>query len=222
MLARRIAWITLVGALALSVAAQVAYTYMHAGPSGPSAGRLAASTSWPVLTLLAVEIAIRTPWPTQLFWQLVRWVGVGGVGAVAAIVSYAHMSGLLAAYGESRIVSTLGPLAVDGLLLTAAAALVACERSATSRESSVPSAAPILKSAGTPAVGEGLSPVAVKRIAQVTEAIKSGDIKPKPSAEAIRTRWGGAAAISRTVRDAVADVTPDSPPERADSACQAA
>lgn len=220
---RRCAWVTLVGALALSVAAQLAYACMHAGPSGPSVGRLVGSTSWPILTLLAVEIAVRTPWPTAWVWQLIRWVGVGGVGAVAAIVSYAHMSGLLRAYDEPEIVAALGPLAVDGLLLTAAAALVACERDANAPEPTAPSVsapAPTIESAVPPVAGEGLSPVAAERIAQVTAAIKAGEIEPKPTADAIRARWRGAAKIARQVRDAVADVTPDSSPEHADSAYQ--
>jgi hypothetical protein len=47
------------------------------------------------------------------------------VAIVAAFVSYRHQSGLLAHYGEERIVAFLGPLAIDGMMIMAAGALYA-------------------------------------------------------------------------------------------------
>jgi hypothetical protein len=44
---------------------------------------------------------------------------------VAATVSYRHLSGLLHFYGEEAITATIGPLAVDGLMVMATAALLA-------------------------------------------------------------------------------------------------
>ena len=41
------------------------------------------------------------------------------------MVSYRHLSGLLAFYGEDGITSTVGPLAVDGLMVMATGALLA-------------------------------------------------------------------------------------------------
>ena len=47
------------------------------------------------------------------------------VAFVAALVSYRHLSGLLAFYGEEPIVCVLGPLAVDGLMVMATGAILA-------------------------------------------------------------------------------------------------
>src|SRR3712207_8822817 len=53
---------------------------------------------------------------TTLFrsrWTLLRFVGLLPVASVAAFVSYQHLAGLLAHYGEDPLTATLGPLAVD-------------------------------------------------------------------------------------------------------------
>lgn len=127
---RATARLTLVSTLILSIAAQIAHAFAIAGAHGPSWGALVESTAWPLLTLAAVEIAVRTPWGQHWSWQVIRWAGVGGVALVAAIVSYVHLSGLLRHYHEPEIVCLIGPLAVDGLGLSAAAALIACDRAA--------------------------------------------------------------------------------------------
>ena len=49
---------------------------------------------------------------------------VAPVAAVAAFVSYRHLSGLLGHYGEETLIAHLGPLAVDGLMVMATAALL--------------------------------------------------------------------------------------------------
>lgn len=53
---------------------------------------------------------------------------VAAVATVAAVISYWHMSGLLAARGEDPINAHLGRLAVDGLMVIAAAARLATTR----------------------------------------------------------------------------------------------
>lgn len=108
-----------------SVAANVAHAYVH---GSPAIGAVVASVLWPVMVVVAVELLISTPWPSGWTWAVTRFVGVGLVGVVAAVVSYRHMSGLLAAYGEDHIVSGLGPVAVDGLMVMATASLVAVRR----------------------------------------------------------------------------------------------
>ncbi|MFE9204265.1 hypothetical protein [Micromonospora sp. NPDC007230] len=47
---------------------------------------------------------------------------------MAALVSYRHLSGLLGHYGEDAVTVTVGPLAVDGLMLMATGALLATGR----------------------------------------------------------------------------------------------
>ena len=56
------------------------------------------------------------------------WAVMLPVASVAAIVSYRHLSGLLAFYGEDTITATIGPLAVDGLMVMATGALLATTR----------------------------------------------------------------------------------------------
>jgi hypothetical protein len=108
-----------------SVAANVAHAYVH---GSPAVGAVVASVLWPVMVVVAVELLISTPWPAGWTWAVTRFVGVGLVGVVAAVVSYRHMSGLLTAYGEDHVVSGLGPVAVDGLMVMATASLVAVRR----------------------------------------------------------------------------------------------
>jgi hypothetical protein len=80
---------------------------------------------WPVFLFVAVEILARTSWPHGWSWHLLRWAGLVPVAGVAAFVSYRHLSGLLAHYGEDGIVTIVGPLAVDGLMIMATGALIA-------------------------------------------------------------------------------------------------
>ena len=79
---------------------------------------------------VAVEILARVVWPHGWSWGFVRWAGLLPVAGVAAFVSYRHMSGLLAHYGEEPVVYYIGPLAVDGLMIMATAALMAGGRAA--------------------------------------------------------------------------------------------
>ncbi|MGL4745025.1 MAG: hypothetical protein ACRCYX_12505 [Dermatophilaceae bacterium] len=127
--ARRVAWATVVVAGGLTIAAQVAHVYVV--DVRPSVGAVVASVAWPVLTLAALELMLRVPWPSGLPWQATRLGGVGGVGLLAAVASYTHVSGLLIHYGEGPVVAYAGPIAIDGLLLMAAVALIACGRADT-------------------------------------------------------------------------------------------
>jgi len=135
---RGIAYLGLLVGIGASIAANVAHSYVPpgcshvtigtpCGPPGwsPPTGAVISAVFWPVALLLALEILARVPWPAGGWWQLVRWGGLVPVAAVAAIVSYLHMSGLLAWYGESPLTYTIGPLAVDGLMVMSAGALLA-------------------------------------------------------------------------------------------------
>jgi hypothetical protein len=116
---------------AVSVAANVAHSYVRpeagwpAGATGPEPGAVGAAVFWPVALLVAVEILARITWPEGWRWTAVRFGGLLPVALVAAFVSYRHLSGLLAHYGEDGMTSHVGPLAVDGLMVLATAALLA-------------------------------------------------------------------------------------------------
>jgi len=113
----------------VSVAANVAHSYVPpaGAPAGwrPQPGAVVGTVFWPAALLVAVEILARTIWPARVRWVVLRWLGLIPVAAVAAFVSYRHLSGLLAFYGEDPLTTTLGPLAVDGLMVMATGALVA-------------------------------------------------------------------------------------------------
>jgi hypothetical protein len=118
----------LVGA-GVSVAANVAHSYVPPAAASPGwsphTGAVVGAVFWPVALLVAIEVLARVAWPVGGRWLLVRFGGLGPVATVAAVVSYRHLSGLLSFYGEDAITATVGPLAVDGLMVMATGALLA-------------------------------------------------------------------------------------------------
>lgn len=119
---RVIAWLAFTTGITVSVAANV----LHADVAGDAtSAELAGAAFWPLALMLAVEVLTRITWPAGWQWSLARFGGVGLVGGVAAILSYRHMAGLLSTWGEDQWNAHLGPLAVDGLMLISATALLA-------------------------------------------------------------------------------------------------
>jgi len=114
---------------AVSIAANVAHSFLPPNDASthwtPEPGAVVGAIVWPVFLFIAVEILVRTVWPRGWSWGLLRFAGLLPVAGVAAFVSYRHLSGLLAHYGEEPIVQVIGPLAVDGLMIMATAALYA-------------------------------------------------------------------------------------------------
>lgn len=123
---------------AVSVLANVAHSFVPAQPTGvtdeawrtlanaePQPFAIGLAAFWPAALLLAIEVIARVDWPDHWRWALVRWGGVTPVAAVAAVVSYRHLSGLLHWYGEDPVTVGIGPLAVDGLMVVSTGALLA-------------------------------------------------------------------------------------------------
>jgi hypothetical protein len=86
---------------------------------------VALAAVWPVFLFIAVEILVRIVWPAGKVWLVLRFGGLTPVAGVAALVSYRHLSGLLAHIGEEDLVVLAGPIAVDGLMLMSTCALIA-------------------------------------------------------------------------------------------------
>lgn len=113
----------------VSIAANIGHSFIV--PTGapadwtPEPGQVVSAIVWPVFLFIAVEILARIAWPSGRIWKLIRWGGMLPVTLVAGAVSYQHLSGLLRHYGEDSFVSTVGPLAVDGLMVMATAAILA-------------------------------------------------------------------------------------------------
>ena len=118
---------TVLGAV-VSIGANVLHSYVPpdqaAADWAPQVGAIVGSIFWPLGLLVALEILTRVEWPDERLWTAVRWGGLVPVAVVAAVVSYRHMSGLLAYWGEDRVTQLIGPLAVDGLMVLASGALL--------------------------------------------------------------------------------------------------
>lgn len=112
---RRWAYAAMLIMLTLSVAGNLSHTFLV----NPAAGGRAQTYAvmWPLLVWFGVELFARIPWRNKRSHSAVRWGGVMGPALIAGIVSYNHLSGLLKADKEDWIVYTIGPLAVDGLML---------------------------------------------------------------------------------------------------------
>lgn len=136
---------------AVSIAANVAHSFIppHNAPATwtPEPGAVVGAIVWPVFLFIAVEILARVLWPRGGGWQLMRWGGLLPVTVVAAFVSYRHLSGLLAHYGEEPIVYLLGPLAVDGLMVMATGALMATGRQRSTETATTTTPVPVTAAA---------------------------------------------------------------------------
>lgn len=119
-----------------SIAANVAHSFVQPRPDGwvpvkdwsPEPGAVIGAMFWPIAVLVAVEILARVDWPAGRRWVALRFGGLLPVALVAAFVSYRHLSGLLDHWGEDDLTVAFGPLAVDGLMVVATAALLAIGR----------------------------------------------------------------------------------------------
>jgi outer membrane biosynthesis protein TonB len=156
-----------------SVAANIAHSFVPPAAAAvdwsPKTGAVIAAMFWPVALFVATEILTRVAWPSGWTWQLLRWAGMLPVAAVAALVSYRHLSGLLAFYGEDQFGSVLGPLAVDGLMVIATGAILA---TGTSR--------PTNKSVSAPAAP---SHITVPVLAPTLPAVPTPVTAPEPASE---------------------------------------
>jgi len=134
----------------VSIAANVAHSYVpptDASPGWtPPAGAVVSAFFWPIFLFVALEILARTRWPKGWGWYALRFLGLLPVAIVAGVVSYRHLAGLLTFYGEDPLTATIGPLAVDGLMVVATGALIA---TSTHRTTHSPTAAATVD---TPAV----------------------------------------------------------------------
>jgi hypothetical protein len=141
----------------VSIAANIAHSFVPPGGSPvdwtPKGGAVIGAVFWPVALFVATEILTRVAWPQGRVWWLLRWAGMLPVAAVAALVSYRHLSGLLGFYGEEPLVCVLGPLAVDGLMVMATGAILATSQPTHTATVSVPAAPDItVGAAPTPTV----------------------------------------------------------------------
>jgi len=171
---------------AVSVAANVAHSYVPPATAGsdwtPPAGAVIGAVFWPLALFVAVEILARVAWPADRRWWLLRFAGLVPVAAVAAGVSYGHLSGLLSFYGEASWTAAVGPLAVDGLMVMATGALIA-----TGRVNSAPGMT-------AKAVAE---PVKVTPNPTSVDVSGTGKVTPEKAVQRVRPRPASAMKVAR-------------------------
>jgi hypothetical protein len=106
--------------LTLGVAASVTANILHARPNLISQ----AIAAWPPLALLlTVELISRVP-VNRRSLSTVRLITTVAISAIAAWISYWHMAGVVARYGETGPSPYLMPFSVDGLIIVASICLV--------------------------------------------------------------------------------------------------
>ncbi|GAB1693776.1 DUF2637 domain-containing protein [Krasilnikovia sp. M28-CT-15] len=116
---RRVRW-AVRATLLLGVAASVVANILHA-LENPISQAIAA---WPPLALLlTVELISRVPVHRRSL-AFTRLVATATIAGIAAWVSYWHMAGVAARYGETGASPYLLPLSVDGLIVVASICLV--------------------------------------------------------------------------------------------------
>ncbi|MDG4807626.1 DUF2637 domain-containing protein [Micromonospora sp. WMMD1120] len=143
--------------LALGVAASVTANILHA-QANPISQAIAA---WPPLALLiTVELVTRVPVHRRSLGAI-RVVAASAIAAIAAWISYHHMVGVVARYGETGTVPYLLPLSVDGLIIVASVSLVelaARRREAERQPHAVPTEAPTAPSPAERAAAASVEP----------------------------------------------------------------
>lgn len=116
---RRLRW-AVRATLALGVAVSVTANVLHARDELIAQ----AIAAWPPLALLiTVDLVSRVPIHRRALGA-VRIVATFAIAAIAAFISYGHMAGVAAKFGESGLVPYLLPLSVDGLVVVASVSLV--------------------------------------------------------------------------------------------------
>jgi hypothetical protein len=112
---------------AVSIAANVLSTFIRPDDQPeswtPHLGAVVGAVWWPVSLFLALEVLVSSRWGSSRWWLALRLCATAPVAAVAAFVSYQHLSRLLDSWGEDSFTVGFGPVAVDGLMVVCSAAL---------------------------------------------------------------------------------------------------
>lgn len=116
---KRIGW-AVRAVFALGIAASLAGNVLHAESNVISQ----AISAWsPLALLLTVELISRIP-TRRGAASIARMAATALIAGIAAWVSYWHMAGVAAEYGETGAAPYLLPLSVDGLIVVASVSLV--------------------------------------------------------------------------------------------------
>lgn len=203
---KRIRW-AVRATLILGVAASVTANVLHARQN-PIAQAIAA---WPPLALLlTVELISRVPIHRR-WLAAVRVVATATIAGIAAWVSYWHMAGVAARYGEEPMAAHLIPLSVDGLVVVASVCLVELGgrlRETTKIEALVPALGtptptvePAKTAAAEPMIAQVTAPAEPTNPAPVDEAGPRRPTRAEIEAERAARRADALAALARPEAD---------------------
>lgn len=146
---RGITRFTLIATLVISVIANITHA-VRADSDVTLWLRVPGAAVWPLLSFLAIEIIVRVEWRSVFSHYFARFF-VLGPAVPAIIVSYEHQSSLLTMMGEGALVSTIGPLAIDGLMIGCTLALLFTRASGLEPKFAVSAeAAPVLAESEIP------------------------------------------------------------------------
>ncbi|SDY46787.1 Protein of unknown function [Micromonospora pattaloongensis] len=177
---RRVRW-AVRATLALGVAASVVANILHARDN-PISQAIAA---WPPLALLlTVELISRVP-VHRRHLAVTRFVATATIAGIAAWVSYWHMAGVAARYGETGASPYLLPLSVDGLIVVASICLVElggriAAAQAENRAGTPVTAVQAESGTATPVTATGGAPAAVVPPAATPEPLPAATAPPEP------------------------------------------
>ncbi|GIJ53223.1 DUF2637 domain-containing protein [Virgisporangium aurantiacum] len=207
-------------ALVLGVATSVAANVLHANPN-PISQAIAA---WPPLALLlTVELISRVPVHRRSL-AAVRLAATASIASIAAWVSYWHMAGVAARYGETGAAPYLIPVSVDGLVVVASVCLVelagrirtlteaaSAEVSATVHQPTTAAVdpAPVEPAPAADDTPEK-TPPAVERAKPTTRAVRPRSSRRPPSADKVAkaaARMPGATVAAIAAKAGVSEST---------------
>jgi uncharacterized protein DUF2637 len=164
--------------LTLGVAASVCANVLHAQPH-PISQTIAA---WPpIALLLTVELISRVPVYRRAL-AVVRLLATTAIAGIAAWVSYWHMAGVAARFGETGASAYLLPLSVDGLIVVGSVCLVELGGRLAATTASAEPAAPAVAIAGPD--DRALAVVPSGRAIQLHPAAQPHDAVPAPAVAA--------------------------------------
>ncbi|MFV2114220.1 DUF2637 domain-containing protein [Micromonospora sp. LOL_025] len=230
---RRLRW-AVRAALTLGLAASIAANVLHARPN-PISQIIAA---WPPLALLlTVELISRVPQHRRSL-GIIRIAATAVVAAIATWVSYWHLVGVAARYGETEAgASYLLPISVDGLVIVASVSLVeitgrirATAPTSAARSDTTPAAASTAPPTAATAVADtalqqpstGTPPAAATPPTAGRDAPPPGAGDAQDHAGAVALTAGAGAlsqpGITATLHGPARPADPISAPEAADSA----
>ena len=186
---RRVRW-AVRATLVLGVAASVVANVLHA-LDNPISQAIAA---WPPLALLlTVELISRVPVHRRSL-AAARLVATATIAGIAAWVSYWHMVGVAARYGESGASPYLLPLSVDGLIVVASICLVELGGRISSIEGKAATA-----SAARPTAESTAAPAAQAAVPALADSLVSAG-SPVPAEAAAQGATAQKPAVSTGTR----------------------